>query len=196
MARKSSLHFVSAGFLLVVILLGVFVWQPLREETTALTQTLFASQANLAQIQKQVSDLVSIEANLPVAEIERNRVLGAVPLGLRQDELIEDLDGIASKVGIDLNSITFSVQSDDTDPSSTVSIVANFMGNYSNLITLLQAFETNSRLFRATAIGVQLGDVTESGQQMTFSVSLEAYFQDVPTELESASVEKSSPVVE
>lgn len=181
MAKKSSLHLLALFFVLVAVLLGVLVWQPLRADVQERSAELASAQTRLNQVQAQVAEFASLESSLPVAETERKKILQAVPVGLNQDQLVEDLSAIAETVGISLNSVTFSLQSSQNSASKSlhlVSMAANFNGSYSDLVSLLKAFEGNARRFKVTSIGVQLAEVTEEGQQMNFSVSLEAYYQD------------------
>jgi|GEM_PF-787616 Tfp pilus assembly protein PilO len=173
---KSSL--VAAIILIVAVIVGAFVWQPAREQVLSLESELVDAQAGLVLLETELADLVLLDSTLPVAESERDRILEAVPNDLAQDELIRDLDDIASSVDIDLTSMTFSLQSVQGLTADVVSISASFSGLYVDLLDLLEAIETNDRLFKVNSIGVQLGDVTDDGEQlMTFSVTLEAYYQ-------------------
>lgn len=122
--------------------------------------------------------LLEAEARLPVAETERARLLKAVPVGLNQDQLVLDLSAMADEVGISLNSMTFSPQDNAGMEADTVSVVANFTGNYEDLVALLQAFETADRLFTLNSISVQLGEASvDNKPQMSFSVIFDAYYQ-------------------
>lgn len=177
MARSSSV--ISLILLIASILVGVFFWQPMRDRVAEQSALLASQQQELTALEKQVADLVSLEADLPVSEVERERILDTVPTQLAQDDLVEDLSSVADKVGISLNSMTFSLHpASKSDEADVVSIMANFNGNYDDLVTLLKALENNKRLFKVTSIGVQLGEVTEQGQQMIFTVALEAYYQE------------------
>lgn len=177
--RSSFPAVVAAGLLILAVILGIFVWQPARDRVETLSADLISAKSELVQLQTELADLVALEAELPLADSERERILNSVPLELIQDEIIEDLDDIASSVGISLNAMSFSLQSSQDQSADVVSVTGNFTGNYTALIDLLEAIENNDRLFKVTAIGVQLGEVDgDSGEQlMTFSVSIEAYYQ-------------------
>ena len=176
--RSTFPTLIAAGLLILALIVGVFVWQPVRENVATLADELTAEESELVALQVELADLVALEANLPMADSERERILDSVPLDLLQDELIENLDTIANEVGVSLNSVTFALQNNQGTDSNVISIVPNFTGNYSDLISLLDALENNDRLFKVASIGVQLGDSTDDvEQQMTFSVSLEAYYQ-------------------
>jgi Tfp pilus assembly protein PilO len=187
MNRSASLT--ALVLFIVSILVGVFFWQPMRDRVVEQSTLLDSEQAELTILEKQVADLVSLEANLPVSDTERERILDTVPTQLAQDDLVKDLSTLADKVGISLNSMTFSLHpasptltvgaaAAKSGEADVVSIMANFTGNYDDLITLLKALESNKRLFRVTSIGVQLSEITEQGQQMIFTVALEAYYQN------------------
>ncbi|MDP2624653.1 MAG: type 4a pilus biogenesis protein PilO [Candidatus Peregrinibacteria bacterium] len=178
MARKSSSKIVAGGLIIVAILVGVLVWQPASEEVDSLKSDLATKESELASFQNDLADLVSLEAELPVAESERERILAAVPLGLNQDQLVENLSEIVDKVGMSLNSMTFSLQNTQATGADVVSISASITGNYNDLVTLLKEFESNDRVFNVTSIGVQLNDVSDEGYVMGFSLTLEAYYQE------------------
>ena len=178
MAQKSSSStFLAALLLIVAMIVAVFIWQPMSDNNTVLETDLDSTLAAQAAIDAEVAGLVALEANLPVAEIERARILASVPIGLSQDELIDDLDSIAKSAGVDLSAISFSLQQSQ-DGASMASINCSFSGPYEDLLSLMKALEGNDRLFRIASIGVQLGGVSEEGvQQMAFTVTVEAYFQ-------------------
>lgn len=178
MSRRSTSLF-SVVLLIAAIALGVFVWQPARDRALEGAKTLETAQSELQGLEEEVATLVQLEAELPVGETERARILDAVPLSLVQEELVEDLSTIADSVGVSLNSTTFSLQSSRQQNPHVVSMVSNLNGHYDDLIRLMKALESNDRLFKITSIGVQLGELDEEGnQQMIFSVSMEAYYQD------------------
>lgn len=177
MARSSS-RLTATGLVLIALLLGVLVVQPLQDEVEALSVVLTEKQTEFDALQAEIASFTELEATLPQAKSERERLLAAVPEGLNQDELVSDLDGLAQEVGIALNSISFALQPSETLGANTVGVSANFTGEYNDLQALLQALETNERLFKVESIGVQLGDVTEAGYTMTFTVALMAYYQE------------------
>ena len=174
--RSSSQSLIAAVFLIAALVIALFVWQPFQEEVKTLQADLVTKEATLAQLEGEVARLQSLEANLPVAESERERILGAVPIGLNQDQLVSDLDDIAGDVGVSLNAMSFSLATQGKE--SVVSMVANFHGEYADLITLLKALENNDRLFQVNSVSVQFSEDDESDDQlMNFSVTLEAYYQ-------------------
>ncbi|MBT5016172.1 type 4a pilus biogenesis protein PilO [Candidatus Peregrinibacteria bacterium] len=178
MAQRNTTSTFIAGILLILTLvIGLFVWQPARETVNSLEASLLDAESELSSLETELADLVILEEELPVSEKERERILEAVPIGLSQDELVRNLDEIAEEADVSLNSMTFSLQNVEGTTADVVSMVANFTGSYADLGRLLEALENNDRLFKVVSIGVQLGDVTEEGQQMTFSVTLEAYYQ-------------------
>ncbi|HCW32785.1 MAG: hypothetical protein UT55_C0068G0011 [Candidatus Peregrinibacteria bacterium GW2011_GWE2_39_6] len=180
MIRKSSTStLIAAGFLILAILITALLWLPTRDNTQILKENLTTKNTELTQINTQVASLVDLEANLPVSEVERQRILAKVPIALNQDQLVKDISAIANSVGISLNSVTFALSpSEQKEQANVVNMVANFAGDYNNLIALLEAIERNNRLLKVSSIGVQLGETSDEGkQQMNFSVSLESYYQ-------------------
>ena len=166
------------GLVLISLMVGVFFLQPLRADVESLSQTLDIQQTEYDALQAEIASFIQRETLLPQAESERQKLLAAAPVGLNQDQLIEDLYAIASQVGISLNSISFSLQQGEVNAANTILMSGNFTGQYDDLQTLLKALESNERLFKLESIGVQLGEVTEEGYTMTFTLSLEAYYQD------------------
>jgi Tfp pilus assembly protein PilO len=178
MSRKNTTSTFVAGVLLIVALVvGLFVWRPASEEGKNLAADLSDSQFELSKLQQELMELEVLEEALPVNEEEREKILEMVPEGLNQDDLVRNLDDIAEKASVDLNSMTFSLQNVEGTTADVVSVSCNMAGDYEDLGRLLEEFENNDRLFKVLSIGVQLGDVTEDGQQMTFSITLEAYYQ-------------------
>jgi Tfp pilus assembly protein PilO len=178
MARKSSSQsLVAAGLLILSLIVAVFIWQPVNDDVNRLSEELNSDQLALEQLQAEVSRLQSLEANLPVAESERARILQKVPVGFNQDNLVNDLDELSQSVGVNLNAMSFSQATGDS-VAETVTVVGSFTGRYGDLVALLEALEINNRLLKVGSIGVQLSDVNEDGEQlMNFSVTLEAYYQ-------------------
>lgn len=174
--RSSTPAVAAAGLLILALLIGLFVWQPVRGQVSILSSEVDTAKSELNQLTSELADLVALEADLPIAESERERILASVPEGLNQDEIIESLSDLAAEVGVSLNAMTFGLQTSQDSGADVVSVVSNFTGEYADLINLLQAIENSDRLFKVTAISVQLGDQS-SEQQMTFSVSIEAYYQ-------------------
>lgn len=174
---RSSPQLVAAGLLLVALIVGMFVLSPLREKGDLLSRDLATAQANLQTLQAEVNRLQTLEAKLPLADTERQKLLLAVPVGLDQDQLILDLKKIGEEAEVSLNAMSFSLQPERYD-AETVSVVANFTGRYEELMALLTALENNPRLFRVNSIGVQLSEGDGDGVPlMNFSVTLEAYYQ-------------------
>lgn len=161
----------------MALLAGVFVLNPVRGKRETKAADLIAAETNLQSVQVEVDRLKSLEAKLPLAETERQKLLLSVPDGLDQDQLILDLKRIGEEAKVSLNAISFALQPDRYNAHS-VSVVSNFTGRYEDLFALLLALESNSRLFRVNSIGVQLSDSDDEGKQlMNFSVTLEAYYQ-------------------
>lgn len=178
MTNRKTTSTVIAGILLILaMVLGLFVWSPTRNEVSIMQADLAETQSKLNELQENLEELQTLEETLPVNDKERAGILAAVPVGINQDDLVSDLDEIAAEANVNLNSMTFSLQKVEGATANIISIVCNLNGNYEDLGRLLEAFENNDRLFKVVSIGVQLGDVTAGGQQMVFSVSLEAYYQ-------------------
>lgn len=174
---SSSRSVIAAGLLIVAVMVAMLIGQPVHKKVGQLSEELAAKTVSLSELQAEVARLQSLEANLPVAETERARFLKAVPVEFNQDGLVNDLDVLARRVGISLNAMSFSPQTSLTS-AQTVAVTANFTGRYVDLISLLEALETNARLLKVGSIGVQLSDRDENGDQlMNFSVTLEAYYQ-------------------
>jgi len=175
--RQSSSSVLSAGLLILALVVAMFVWQPASQSVDQLESNLDNKEAELMKLEAQIAELMSMDERLPVAESERELILRAVPEELAQDELVRDLEAIAEGAQMDLGSMSFSLQP-AVEGANVVSIVANFAGRYEDLLSLLMALEKNERLFYVTSIGVQLSEVSDAGDQlMNFSVTLEAFYQ-------------------
>lgn len=174
---RFSPNLFAALLLIVSLVVGVFVWQPLREGNVVLASDRDQKVAQLQKVESEIQRLTQLEASLPVSEVERARLLESVPLTLEQERLVTDLDRVAAEAKVSLNAMNFSLQGERAN-AKVVSMVANFTGGYDALLSLLQALETNVRLFKVSSIGVQVSEATEGTTPlMNFSVTLEAYYQ-------------------
>ena len=178
MSRKNTTStFIAGVVLILVMIIGLFVWRPASDQVKGLQADLTSSESELSNLQEQLIELEILEEALPVNEEERAKILEMVPIGLNQDDLVRNLDDIAEEANVRLNSMSFSLQNVEGATANVVSVVCNMSGSYEDLGRLLESFENNDRLFKVVSIGVQLGDVNEDGQQMTFSITIEAYYQ-------------------
>lgn len=177
MAHRSSTRIVSAGLVLIALLVAVFVSQPLRLKAKSLADEVALKESELALLETEMASLLEQETALPQADSERAQLLAAVPEALNQDELIERFTEMADDAGVSLNSIGFALQNSESGQAQVISISLNLVGDYTALNGLLESLETSDRLFSVQSLGVQLGEVTESGYTMTFSLSVNAYYQ-------------------
>lgn len=174
--RKSIFPSILSVVLVIALILGVVFWlNPLRSEIAGLKAERDEAKENLEEQKASLTGLKVIQEELPISEAEQESLERAVPTEADQDSLITDLSETADEAGISLNSINFNLG--EKEDFKTVNISANFSGNYEDLLNFLTALEQNERKIQVKSISVQLGETNASGQEVSFNLNMEAYYQ-------------------
>lgn len=170
------------GVFLIIIAIAAFVFfvKPLNAEVSVVQANIDAKQVEIDALKARSDAYTKAEADLnlttPVKKLE---VLNAIPSGLNQDAVIEDLVKIADEYKVALRSISFSRGSSEVSGISALRISSSFEGNYSDLTSFLQGLEQNARLFKVENIAVQVKKVDISDiERANFSLSIAAFYQD------------------
>ncbi|MBT3864512.1 hypothetical protein HOE67_03730 [Candidatus Peregrinibacteria bacterium] len=112
-------------------------------------------------------------------EVQKKTLLDSIPVGLNQDDVIEDLVDIAASNDVVLHSVSFGKVKDLYEGVSALQISASFEGNYNDLIHFLKGIEGNARLFKVSSINVQVNYLEELDlNRVSFSLSMNAYYQN------------------
>ncbi len=169
------------GVLLVLLsLLAYMFWAaPVADEAELIAQEVEVETARLDSLKMELSKLQEAEATLGASsEVQRNEILKSIPIGLNQDEVIEDVIEIAASHDVELNSIGFSKGQSSREGVGVLRINAGFEGGYNDLTNFLKGLEQNLRLFVVNSISVQVKvlEVTEF-KRANFTLSIEAYYQ-------------------
>ncbi len=105
--HASSQGLIGVGLLILALIVGVFILQPVRLNVADLSAQLVSEQSDFEVLQAELAHLQSMEANLPVAEVERARILGAVPVGVNKENLGDELGGMAEGLDVDFYAMRF-----------------------------------------------------------------------------------------
>lgn len=169
------------GLVLLVASIGTYIFytRSLTNEYADVSKVLADKEKEITDIQAQIKTLKDSEQKMDITtEVQKTSLLKAIPVGMKQDNVIEDLIKIAQEDGVTLSSVSFGKSDPQKDSVGSLKINAGFQGDYGDLIHFLKGIEDNARLFKVTTINVQVSDV--SGQDLkrvTFSLSIEAYYQ-------------------
>lgn len=159
--------------LLILIVVGsiVFVF-PLRDRIDGFQAEKVTANQELATLQGEYDKLSTLSEEISKSESTQEALKKAVPLGMKQDELILELIDMAESVGFNAKVLSFSLRSDQ-EYGNAIGISMSLTGNYSELIEFLQRLEAAERLLTVDSISVQ----RNSAEAITFGVNLEAYYQ-------------------
>lgn len=159
--------------LLIAIAVGAFVFVgPMRSNVTDLKTQVDEAGMELETLNYEKDRLGAMAAQIGDSESSKDELLEAIPVGENQDAIITELNSLAEEKGISMNSLNFTVSSDD-DFGNVLNISANFSATYENLLGFLQKIENADRLFKVNSLNVQLSTTTDA----VFNLNLEAYYQ-------------------
>lgn len=158
--------------LFFIILGGVFFVMPMRENIAILDVQKVASADELQQLQSQYDSLAQVAAQVDASSGAKVELLNAVPVGIDEGKLLDEIVSIADEFEVTMNSVSFS-KSSDNDFGNILGVTANFKGSYEQLVSFLQKIENAKRLMRVTALSVQLTSTEDS----IFNLSIETYYQ-------------------
>lgn len=168
-------------FLVLIATAGyVFFTKPMMDNLSVVKAEIAQAQADSTAIKDKIDSYTKAETDLDLStEVQRREILKAVPTAMNQDEVIRDLVNIAENYNTQLHSISFGRGASGKDKISVLRINASLEGDYNDLTRFLQGIEQNARMLRVNSISVQISDVEGSDiQKATFSLSMEAFFQD------------------
>jgi len=177
-SSSSTGSVVGALLILVSIATYVFFLRGVAMQVSAVQTDISAKTDEVTAIQKEIDDFKMAEETYGVTtSVQKNLSLNAVPIGLNQDEVIEDLISVTESYDTELNSLSFGTSVDED--VSVLRVNASFEGNYSDLVSFLQGLERNARVFSVKSISVQISDIDILDlQKATFSLAMEAYYQN------------------
>lgn len=167
-------------FILLSLAMYTFFTRPLGA-SIALDEGEFNSQEmRLDELQVDLLELKNAQSELELStEVQRMEILKAVPFGIQQDEVIDDIVEISDKYKIALNSVSFGRSSSPEDGIGALRVNASFEGDFSDLTDFLEGLERNARFFKISTISVQLSSFElASFQRANFSLSMDVFFQE------------------
>ena len=170
--KSQSSQLVSLLLLLLILGGGFFFIRPLNEAKGLAQADADAKALELETLQSEYDELKALSDEVAKSAAKKEALLAAVPVGPAQDDLILDLTKLTAELGYDVNAINFAMQA-DPNLGNTISITANFVGSYDDLIGFLQKLENASRLFSVSSISVQKTSTTD----VVFNLNIKAYYQ-------------------
>ncbi len=164
--------------LLVGILAAIFYWTlPVFQQAGTLKANLTAKEQEKTDLEKRIQEVQKIQLEQAnSSEVAQQTELNAIPNELNQSQIINDLNALASKNAVNINSISFSipVQSKEQVKKATINLTLSAAPR--DLLTFLRGIENNSRKILVKTITVQVGQASEV-ERVNFNISMETYFQ-------------------
>lgn len=152
----------------------------LKTDFDAVKADVTSREVTISEIKTQIDSYKSAEKKMDVeTEVKKNEILNSIPVGMKQDGIIEDLYDIAKTNDVELRSVSFGTSDGVYNNVSALTISASFEGNYSDLINFLKSIEENKRFLKVASVNVQVADVVgEDIKRVTFSLSMSAFYQN------------------
>jgi Tfp pilus assembly protein PilO len=162
-----------------IILIVIFSWTlPVWNEVGKLNQTLDSKKAELTKVEQDLEKVKGAQTSVAAeTEVAQTRVLSAIPVSLEQDKLITQINNIARKNLVSINSISFSAaQSDSEETIKKASVSVSLTAEKKDLINFLKALENNPRKLLVKSITVQFGEI-DGINRINFNISMDTYYQ-------------------
>jgi len=170
------------GVFLILLSIAVYMFflKGFAADVAVKSSDIANKQTKILEMKNKIAEITTAEQKWDVStEVQRAEVLKSIPVGLNQDEVIEDLVRIAHINDIELNSVSFGRGSEGKDGIGSLRINSSFEGNYSDLVGFLKEIEENGRLFKVNSINVQVNTFESSNfDRISFALNLEAYYQN------------------
>ncbi len=179
--NKSKTSSIIGGLLLVFCLVVyVFLLRPLNSDIQNVQANISSKNQEVSVLKQELDDFQTAERELDLAtEVQRIESIKAVPVSMKQDDVIRDIITIARENDVSLTSISFGKGGTRFDGIGVLNVNASFEGNYRHLTNFLRGLEQNARLFKVNSISVQVRKMEISGvERASFSLSIESFFQN------------------
>lgn len=172
MQSGQSSQLLSILLLLLIVVGSVVFVLPMRKDLVTLKTQEAAASGELQALDAEYAELSALSEQVAKSESVKEALLKAVPVGYEQDALILELSDLAEKTGFTLNSVGFSLGSDEV-LGNTLSVTMNVSGSYASLVEFLQKLETADRLLKVSSLSVQ----RTGASSVSFNLQIDAYYQ-------------------
>lgn len=175
--QKSS--FLPLVIFTVVFLGAIFYVKPLWDDVNSLNLGRDDKMQQRDQLSAELLNLQTIQQSMSGAsEVSRETTMNAIPQRLEQDKLITDLTTIAKTNDIQLNSVSFSINTASAEQVKRATINANLTGNLGGLLDFLKSVEANQRKLSVKTVSIQTGTTDTGIPRVNFNVNMETYYLD------------------
>ncbi|MBD3330556.1 type 4a pilus biogenesis protein PilO [Candidatus Peregrinibacteria bacterium] len=171
--------FLGAFFILLSLIVFVLVSRTFVSQADSAEESLSQKQTEYQELLAKINSFEADKEELDLtSDVQRLNVSKAIPVGLNQDTVIENITNVAEENGIQLNSIGFGRGGVLSEGIGVLRVNASFEGDFDDLISFLEGIEGNERLMKVNSISVQLSAFEVAGIRRTnFSLSIESYYQ-------------------
>lgn len=178
--ESKSMSLIGAFLILLSVTAFVFFVKPLGKQVDDLQVSVIGKTQELDVSDKKIAEMKSAEEAYGLtSELQRMEMIRSIPVGLKQDEAIQDLVTLAKENNIDLTSIGFGKGMTDKEKIGSLQVNAGFDGTYEDLIAFLKDLEQNKRMIKVNSISVQLVDTDVVGfKRAIFSLAMETFYQE------------------
>lgn len=170
------------GALLILVAMSAFVFfiRPIGVQVKDLEANVVLKTEEFSAVKQSIDEMEKAQQEYGLtSELQRMEMIRSIPVGLKQDEAIQDLVALAEKNNVYFTSIGFGKGMTDKDKIGSLQVSAGFDGTYDDLIDFLKDLEQNKRIFKVNSISVQLidTDVIEF-KRAIFSLAMETFYQE------------------
>ncbi|MFA6992354.1 MAG: GspMb/PilO family protein [Candidatus Gracilibacteria bacterium] len=176
--KKSQAHTLF-GVLLVLIAVSLYavLMKPLSATVDQNAQDLSMKNAEVDSLNLKIDDFKKKEADFKLSDEKKRQILSAIPIGMKEDEVIRDIVAIAVANDVTLKSVSFSRSSLNEYNVNVLRISASFEGSYEELVNFLKEVEGNKRRFNVNSISVQVNPSDLSlSKRVSFSLTMDSFY--------------------
>lgn len=177
-SNKSS--YIVGLILIIISVIGYYTAvEPFWTESQTLENQKEISLKQEEGIKKKIENYKKLEADLnQVSEVKQETGINAIPDAYNQDTIITSLVEKAEEHKMIVSSVNFGEGVETELGVKAANITMSLQGDYQKLIAFLRSIESEiQRKVVIKNIGVELGESLGSLQEISFSLSMEIYYQ-------------------
>ncbi len=178
---KNNNKYIGGLSLFIIAIIGYYVGvKPITADVQALEQTRNSAENERNTIQNELAEYKLLEAELEnSSEVQRSRSLNSIPEKLNQDLIINTIVEKTDEHNMSIGSISFSEGAQTDLGVRAATITLSLQGDYQRLVEFLRSLENEvQRKMIIRNISVELGDSLGALQEISFSISMEVYYQN------------------
>lgn len=189
----------------IVLIWWFLLWSPRNKDYNTANAIAQAADAQVEQLQAQVSRLESIKAQIPQFQAELAKLQVAVPDKAQLDQIILAINGAADQSGVELDGIAPSPPSaGGTGPAASaapasIRVSLNLKGDYDQALDFMNRLDTLPRLLVIDTVnlagtGSGTGASSSSGgAELSISMTVRLFVTSAPPAAPGATTTTTTP---